>query len=323
MRSTSVLRKRTSNRLLLRRAAFGVAIATFAAISPSLFGQGQPVVYTHDISIDNLPSNLQMRFAPGTSAAAVENVLAHQPTLVLDGVTLRLTPPKNGDSYSRSIAVKRLELRHQSKIVTDGWDIEIHAESFVSDGGEIISFESSEMKNAAEPGTSGRSGRGGGNVVLDSKLDDDDRLRVILIGQDGQAGGVGSPGAPGAMGAKGEDASWGVFGCNHGGGGGLPGSAGGPGGSGGNGGAGGNGGHLVLRGGITAQRIQIQFSAPGGKGGIAGEGGSGGPGGEGGLGGNGGGPCGGGPRGTPGSVGARGNKGADGIPGAAGRISVQ
>jgi hypothetical protein len=282
------------------------------------------LVYTRDLTIDDLPEGLEKRFTPSTQREELEKSLASQPTLVLDGATLNITPPKEGSHLSRSIAVKSIEFLHQGKIVTNGWSVEIYALSIRSDGGEIVSFAPNKAKLfPADVGSNGRSGLDGGAVILFSKLRDNDTLKVTLAGEAGQQGGGGSPGSPGAPGTKGEDASWGLFGCNHGGGGGGPGSQGGQGGNGGKGGNGGNGGNLILRGGLAQQRLQIIFSAPGGPAGLGGEGGIGGAGGQGGLGGNGGGPCGGGPRGSGGPSGAPGNHGDDGAEGRPGNISTQ
>jgi hypothetical protein len=282
------------------------------------------LVYTRDLTIDDLPEGLEKRFTPSTPRDELEKSLASQPTLVLDGATLNITPPKEGSHLSRSIAVKSIEFLHQGKIVTNGWSVEIYALSIRSDGGEIVSFAANKAKiPPADVGSNGRSGRDGGAVILFSKLSGNGTFKVTLAGEEGQQGGVGSPGSPGQTGTKGEDASWGLVGCNHGGGGGGLGSPGGQGGNGGKGGNGGNGGNLILRGGLAEQRLQVSFSAPGGRAGVGGEGGVGGAGGEGGLGGNGGGPCGGGPRGSNGPKGAPGNHGDDGADGRPGNISAQ
>lgn len=300
----------------IERLLLGMAVAT--AVS---WSQNTPLVFKKDVTFDELPSGIEKRFSPGTSATEVRRMLSQQPSIVLDGVSLIVTPPAVGSS--RSIAVKSIELRNGARIISNGVNLEIDVGIIVSNKGSIISFDQTTRRRSGEAaqGSNGRSGLSAGAVILNGTLRNGDILVVSLPGQDGERGGLGYPGAAGAAGARGENGSDHLFDCAHGGGNGGNGSAGGKGGSGGNGGAGGDGGRLILRGDLAKQRGQIDFSAPGGLGGEPGTGGPGGPGGPGGAGGSGTTYCRGGSAGAQGPGGPIGDPGVRGADGRVGTIS--
>jgi hypothetical protein len=305
--------------------ALGICIASSCfttSVAAPAQTRAKASVFDKDLTFESLPPGIDMRILPGTSKAEVRAMLLRQPSIIIDGATLTITPPKVGSS--RSIAVNSLELRRGAKIVTNGINLEINALQISSDDGQIVSFDEStrHVPDAAAPGNSGRSGLGAGTLVLNAALRGKDVLIVSLPGQDGQGGGTGLTGPGGAAGPRGDDAADHAFDCGHGGGNGGAGSPGGKGGTGGNGGGGGNGGRLILRGGLASQRAQVDFSAPGAKGGGVGGQGSGGPGGPGGEGGSGSKFCGGGHAGPRGADGPKGDFGNPGSDGQAGSISA-
>jgi hypothetical protein len=280
-------------------------------------GQGSaPVTLKGHVTISDLPSGVEQRPAPGLTRAQIVEELSKKPIVVLDNAVLELTPPSAGSS--RSLMLNRLELLHGSRIVTNGINLEIDAQSIVSDGGGIIAFVEQRREPAAS-GNNGAPGLNAGTIVLDTELNHNDLLNIELKGQNGQQGGVGLVGPIGAQGPRGEDGADHLFDCAHGAGNGGNGAKGGVGGTGGVGGPGGSGGKLILRGPITSQRSQIEFTTPGGRGGLGGDGGPGGPGGPPGGGGSGTTYCRGGHPGNPGQLGDKGQPGAlgaDGVPGA-------
>ena len=284
--------------------------------------QQEQLVFKSDVTIDELPPAVEKRLPPGASVLELKTMLAGQPTIVLDGATLTITSPRSGSS--RTIAVKTFELRNGARIVTNGINFELDANSIVSDRGQIVSFADAERHVATKPeaGVSGRSGLSAGTVVINGALNMTDILNILLPGQDGQDGGNGVKGTNGAAGPRGENGVDHLFDCAHGGGNGGAGAQGGTGGTGGDGGAGGNGGRVILRGNIAQQRVQIQFSAPGGKGGDAGSPGPGGTGGPGGQGGSGSLHCSGGAAGPSGKDGFSGAPGHPGSGGQDGSISA-
>jgi hypothetical protein len=267
-------------------------------------------VYKKDLTIADLPRGVEQRVPPGASKEEFHNLLGRQPKIVIDGATLSITAPPQGSS--RTLTLSRLELLHGAKIVTNGVNLEIDAELFVSDGGEIVSFYPNTNPTSVPQGANGASGFSAGTLVLDGTMNGNDILRISLIGQDGQAGGHGMTGSTGVSGTRGDNGADHLFDCAHGGGNGGNGAQGGKGGQGGAGGAGGNGGRLILRDGIASQRVQVDFSAEGGKGGKGGPPGNGGPGGPGGPGGSGTTYCRGGQPGSSGPVGPAGEFGPDG-----------
>jgi len=109
------------------------AICSSFSLAAVVSAQAPPnaVVFAKDITIDDLQSGIDKRILPGASKTEVHTMLLHQPSVVLDGATLTLTPPKVGSS--RSIAVNNLELRNGAKIVTGGIDLEIDALLISSD----------------------------------------------------------------------------------------------------------------------------------------------------------------------------------------------
>lgn|ERR1017187_7975491 len=283
---------------------------------------GQPAtgqfVFKKDFTFEELPAGIERRAAPGASNAEIQAMLSRQPSIVIDGAALVISPPSVGSS--RSIAVKSIEFRNGGRLVTNGVNLELDAGIIVSDRGAILSFDESARQSTGQagPGNSGKSGLSAGTVVMNASIRANDILLVSLPGQDGQRGGSGAGGAAGAPGPRGENGADHLFDCAHGAGNGGNGSQGGKGGSGGDGGAGGNGGHLILRGELAQKRVQIEFSALGGRGGDGGTGGPGGPGGAGGPGGShttycrDGSPGANGPVGPPGDPGRRGPEGQKG-----------
>jgi hypothetical protein len=277
-----------------------------------------PLVFTKNLSFDDLPASIEKTTLPGTSKTELRKMLLLQPSITLDNATLTITAPKVGSV--RTIALKAIELKNGARIVTNGVNLEIDALLISSNRGQILSFDDSS-RAVADPAAAGTNGRGGlnaGTVVLNGKLNANDVLVVSLPGQDGQKGGMGLTGTGGAGGPRGSNAADHLFDCGSGGGDGGAGTAGGKGGTGGKGGSGGNGGRLVLRGELASQRTQIEFTAPGGNGGAGGERGNGGPGGPGGGGGSGSTYCRGGspgpqgPNGPPGEPGGAGDQGQPG-----------
>jgi hypothetical protein len=292
-------------------------VLTFAADSYA-DDTSAKIVFTKNVTISDLPAGIEQRLPPGISNDALHELLRRQPSIVIDGATLAISAPARGSN--RTLMLNRLELLHGGKIVTNGVNLEIDAELFVSDGGEFVSFDPANDTTSAPTGSNGASGLNAGALVLDGTLNRNDILRVSLVGQDGQAGGPGFTGSTGAPGTRGDNGADHLFDCAHGGGNGGNGSQGAKGGQGGAGGAGGNGGRLILRGGIATQRVQIEFTSDPGKGGMGGPGGSGGPGGPGGPGGSGTTYCRGGNPGQSGPAGPKGEKGAEGPPGQPGGI---
>ncbi len=258
----------------------------------------------------SLPTNVLVSAPQGTPAEG-------QCSLVLSGQDLIFPIPAESGNAEYTLTLKALELKRQSRIVTNGYRLTIIASSITSEGGQIFSFDQPrKARDAGSPGQNGENGNSGGNVIIiaDTVVG---TLFVDLRGQDGGDGGAGAPGTPGQRGASGGAAISGVFGCQQGGGNGAPGGDGGRGGHGGNGGAGGNGGNLTLKIKKSPERGSV-WALDGGIGGRPGTGGAGGPGGQGGEGGGGNGFCGGGapgPGGKPGPPGDPGLEGAKGIPG--------
>ena len=288
-----------------------------------LLGLTQPVVadatsestrLTGDISISDLPKDAVKTLPENLTDAQLEQIRQGQPSVILDGATLRLPPPTVGRSWS--IVLSRIELRNRSRIVTNGVNLRLSASAIRSEDGAITAFDNSEGTSpAAHPGENGVSGLPAGTVVLQGSMDPIGVLHVRLDGQPGQGGGAGLKGPTGREGSRGENGADHLFDCAHGGGDGGRGSDGGQGGPGGQGGAGGAGGKLVLRGAIAGQREQIEFSGRGGRGGAGGPPGPAGDGGPGGSGGNGTSWCRGGhggPSGSPGQLGAPGTAGTNG-----------
>jgi hypothetical protein len=296
--------------------------STFLLVTPAsrVYGAdtSESVVFNKNLTISDLPSGVEQRVPPGISKDELHELLSRQPSIVVDGATLSISAPARGSN--RTLMLNRLELLHGGKLVTNGVNLEIDAELFVSDGGEIISFDPATNLTSASSGTNGASGLSAGTLVLDGMLNRNDILRVSLIGQDGQAGGRGFTGSIGAPGTRGDNGADHLFDCAHGGGNGGNGAQGGKGGQGGAGGAGGDGGRLILRGGIASQRVQVDFLSAPGSGGLGGPGGDGGPGGPGGPGGSGTTYCRGGGPGSAGLQGLKGEKGADGPSGQHGGI---
>jgi hypothetical protein len=264
------------------------------------------------VSVADLPKGVDKVPSPGMSNEQRVEFLNQQPDLILDHQTLRLTDASHFPNIF--LTVNHLKLLHGATIVTNGASLQITAATVESDGGVIVSFEEA-VRPFAAVGLDGETGHDGGTVVIDSALQANQVLHVNLRGQDGQNGGPGLSGPSGVMGPRGESGADHILDCAHGAGNGGPGSKGGPGGNGGAGGRGGSGGKLILRGSIVAQRFQLDFLAPPGKGGSGGAGGLGGPGGAGGPGGSGTTYCRSasqGPSGLPGDSGAPGMRGQDG-----------
>lgn len=303
------------------RILIGLSLGLLLMISHLDAAQDKPVVFTKDLSFDDLPAGIEKRLPTGASNAEVAAILRKQPAIVLDGAMLVITPPPIGSN--RTLATRTIELRNGARIVTNGVNFELDTLQISSDRGAILSFsDQPKARNETPSGTSGRSGQSGGTLILNGALNGNEVLTVSLMGQDGENGGTGFPGAAGAPGPRGEDGADHLVDCAHGAGNGGNGARGGGGGTGADGGAGGNGGRLILRGRLQSQRLQIEFTAPGGKGGSGGAGGPGGSGGPGGQGGSGTTFCRGGSPGLPGQIGPTGAAGTNGINGHDGSISA-
>lgn len=273
-----------------------------------------------DVSFGELPPGLERRLSPGLSSKETSMILGGQPNLVVRG-KLMMTAPRAG--FSRFVAVHSLQLDPKASIVTNGISLEIDAIEIESSGGSIAAFDTSAPQSPAPVGNDGSPGQHAETVIFSGKLADGSFLRIDLSGQDGQAGGAGVQGPQGATGARGANAADHLFDCAHGGGTGGKGSPGGAGGNGGAGGSGGDGGILILRGDLISQRLQIDFTANPGKGGLGGQGGQGGRGGKGGPGGSGSTYCRGGNAGPDGPPGPAGQGGAKGSDGQQGRIAAE
>ena len=276
----------------------------------SLFAQQDITILAKIVYLEELPEYL--RIQPRSEKRRVQRI-----ALILIDSTLVITPPKIG--ASQYISVSKLELHGESKIITNGVDLEISAEEIVGEPfSSVVSFDE-QTPDQATPGDSGRSGRAAGRLLLSGALDGS--LTISLDGEKGQSGGEGLKGPNGVAGNRGEPAAQSFIDCKRGAGGGGPGAQGGIGGNGGAGGSGGDGGQLILFGMLAAQREQILFSAKPGQGGKGGFGGPGGYGGSGGPSGANAPYCGGvGARGQDGMLGPKGIKGVDGKDGASGRI---
>jgi hypothetical protein len=301
-----------------------VSLAIFAQFSlqdSAFCDDPDPYSFRTAISIDQLPGELQKTPYPGSSAEDISRIIMRQPNLVLEGTTLKITAPPSGSA--RTLMVKRLELKGNSKIVIETVNLEIFAQTIVSEGGEIISFTDDKTAQTRAPdGSDGLPGRPAGTLALHGELRGSDRLAVRLVGQAGQPGGHGLTGPEGVPGVNGGNSSE-LFGdCSLNSGNGGNGAPGGPGGQGGRGGAGGSGGHLILGGPIALQRFQIDFEASGGRGGVGGVGGHGGPGGPGGRGGKASALCSPGSPGRDGPAGPQGPNGEPGPDGEPGQISA-
>jgi hypothetical protein len=180
--------------------------------------QHQNLVFNKDLSFSDLPAGVEKRIFPGTSTSQLHEMLMGQPSIVIDGATLTITPPAIGPS--RSIAVKSIELRNGGRIVTNGVSLEIDALLISSDRGQIVSFDEPvrHVAGQAAAGNSGRSGLSAATLVLSGALGGGDVLVVSLYGQDGQKGGDGLSGPGGAPGPHGDNAADHAFDCAHGGG---------------------------------------------------------------------------------------------------------
>jgi hypothetical protein len=304
-------------RTLIATLVVVVALSWFSTTNAR--AQEKQVVFSKDVTYYDLPSGIDKQPLEGASKFQIREMLSQQPMIVIDGATLSITPPRVGSG--QVISVKSIEFRHGGRIVTNGVNLEINAELIVSDRGQILAF-AVPVADQAGIGAGGGSGLGAGTVVLNGALKTGDKLIVSLAGQDGQSGGAGVPGPTGAQGPSGDNGADHLFDCAHGGGNGGAGSQGGKGGTGGSGGAGGDGGRLILRGDLAAQRLQIDFSAPGGRGGAGGLPGNGGAGGPGGPGGGGTTYCRGGVVGPSGPSGPAGEPGSSGHNGREGSISA-
>lgn len=298
-----------------------IGLIAFALTLPTKAEQIEPNVFLFkgDIKDTDLPPGLAKRPPPGSSAEQVDEILKAQPSIILDGATLEITPPAAGST--RTLMINTIELRNGAAIRLRGTSLELDARLLVSDGGKFEAFISADdFQTIAPDGQGGATGLSAGTLVLDTAINRNDLVYVSLVGQNGQPGGKGLRGTQGAKGPRGDNGADHLFDCAHGAGTGGNGSRGGTGGTGGKGGSGGNGGKLILRGQVAAQRSQITFTAPGGHGAAGGLGGPGGPGGAGGDGGSSTMYCRGGASGNPGLPGPDGEKGPPGEDGERGSI---
>jgi hypothetical protein len=251
-----------------------------------------------------LPKTVQTPLSKTNEILRIDE-LRQRPALMIEGATLVF------DSATPSrVATSKLTLR-SATLVTNGADLEIEAETLVSDNSEIRAFLLTDTAPAKGPG------KDAGRVRLIVHGRETGVLRIDLSGQAGSAGAPGKPGQAGTAGGRGADARSVNGVCQAPAGAGGQGGPGNAGGAGENGEPGGAGGQFTL---ITKDAAEaarhIEFSAEGGRGGAAGPGG---PGGEGGAGGPGGAPAGvclgdgaAGPRGVNGQPGTAGQPGAMG-----------
>jgi hypothetical protein len=280
----------------------------------------ESIVYNNNtIQYNSLDETIRQR--PNLNALERDRqyFLMNQPDLILDNSILVIDP--SAYSQIQALSVRNLILRNGSKIITNGFNLEVAADQILSDQSSVFIAFDPISRGAAQEGTNGGSGVSAGTLVLQARVDSNGVLQIILNGQDGQAGGTGVSGPQGVAGRNGDNAADHIFDCAHGGGDGGNGAQGGPGGEGGRGGAGGDGGRLILKGALAGQREQIRFQANGGKGGAGGIGGPGGPGGLPGRGGHGSHYCGGGRDGNSGLPGFSGPNGRDGPNGRPGFIT--
>jgi hypothetical protein len=240
--------------------------------------------------------------------------------LILSAQDLVFPPPGEAGNAEYTLTLATLELRRQSRIITNGYRLTIRASEIVSEGGQVIAFDAfRKAHDGTGPGQNGENGLSSGAVEIDAtKLTLLNTLSLDLRGQDGGDGAPGGPGVPGVRGTQGSPGISGL-GCQQGGGNGSAGGDGARGGRGGNGGKGGNGGNLVLRIKAAFDPSRLIANLTGGMGGRGGGGGNGGQPGQGGEGGSGNGFCGGGQPGPPGRPGAGGDPGTDGPAGVAGQ----
>lgn len=330
MKSETVTRQRL-------RLHLGVAIPLMALVGCGTRPQQQPT--TETTSGGGQTSGAQARTEAGCrleyrskvvqALTLPTNVLVSAPnqasnsgpcTLVLSGQDLVFPVSSESGNAEYTLLLKALELRRQSRIITNGYRVTIVASTIFSENGQIVAFDAPrKARDGLGPGQNGENGLSAGNLeIVAETLTVQGALSVDLRGQDGGDGIPGIAGALGQRGAPGTPGISGVFGCQQGGGNGGPGGDGGRGSRGGNGGKGGNGGNLVMK---------IKRSPPGGlssslDGGIGGRpaaGGTGGPGGPGGEGGSGNGFCGGGQPGPSGRPGAAGDPGQEGVRGVSGQ----
>jgi hypothetical protein len=250
-------------------------------------------------------------------------------TMRLDNSTWKLGEPDFQANGLVFAALDVLELRNNSKIVTNGNTLVLFVNRFISEDGQIISFEDSLVKAKAGPhgqavGEAGRPGMPGDNAGLVSihVIEElDGIVHVNLRGQNGGDGGNGVTGAKGFTGSPGADSATAIGGfppiprCVRDA---TPGSKGGtgqPGGHGGDGGVGGSGGifQLFNIGASPISDARYTFKASAGQGGTGGKGASGGPGGDGGPGGRGSLLCHGANSGPVGDQGQKGDDGNNGV----------
>ncbi|MDX8541540.1 hypothetical protein RFM23_28345 [Mesorhizobium abyssinicae] len=236
--------------------------------------------------------------------------IAKRPELDIDG-TLKI-----GAGQRVYIVASTLRLS-AGEIVTNGADVTIEVNNFISDRGALKSFSNPETQPQAAVGSSG------GKVTLIVHGSMTGRLVGDLRGQNGADGAAGRAGGKGPKGARGDNAASGMFDCSHGAGRGGTGGQGEAGGDGANGFAGGAGGTLIVQAADTdaAKAVIGEVPVRGGAGGAGGAGGPGGPGGDGGDGGSPVGLCqGGGPTGAQGPKGPDGKAGHPGAMGADGQV---
>lgn len=236
--------------------------------------------------------------------------IAKRPELDIEG-TLTI-----GAGQRAYIVASTLRLS-AGNIITNGADVTIEVNNFISDRGSLRSFADPETPPRAAAGSSG------GKITLIVHGDVTGRLLTDLRGQNGADGPAGRTGGKGPKGARGDNASSGPVDCSHGAGRGGTGGQGEAGGDGANGFAGGGGGILIVQTADSdvARTVIGDADVRGGAGGAGGAGGPGGPGGDGGDGGSPVGWCqGGGPNGAQGPKGPDGKTGHLGATGANGQM---
>ncbi|WP_147289956.1 hypothetical protein [Crenobacter cavernae] len=292
--------------------------------------QGIPINY------DVLPDEVKAAIDRDISQVDFGLRLRAGGTVTLNGSDLVIGGPSYEKNTFAFIALDKLELKNNAKIITNGNTVVIFVNKLHSENCSIVSFSPADKRAKAgtsgsavgESGRPGSPGDSGGIVAIHVIQELHGTLNVNLDGQDGGHGGNGVKGSTGAEGPRGGDAAdsnWPFPGCKHSGGDGGRGYSGGPGGHGGDAGHGGQGGQLFFYnvGAAPIPQASYTFVAAAGSPGNPGIGGAGGDGGRGGDGGHGSTYCDGGNRGPNGYQGPNGDNGSQSLAGAAGLAVVK
>src|SRR5262249_10164108 len=141
-------------------AAILLCISRYAQADPAA---PELILRGPETPLGDFPIEALARPPAGADDTSYIEWLKSRPALVLDGTTLRIGQP--GAAPSLSIRVSRFELRHGSRIITNGGDLEISAPSIVSEDGVIRAFDSRVTPTAQDrKGVPGIAGLSGGRV---------------------------------------------------------------------------------------------------------------------------------------------------------------